>query len=182
MPFCARGLEGVVAKREQSLRESFLPSRGFRACPCLKHVAGELRSGPDPELAENLAQVIVHRARADEQLGGDLLVRGTLRDKTRDLRLLRRQVAACLGGPFACAFPGRLELDPGAFGVRGYAELAEQLVGAAQLLARVESPAFASQPFAVEQTDAGELHANACTLERRDGLTVEALGGLPVGQ
>src|SRR5439155_2130092 len=54
----------------------------------------------------------------------------------------------------------------------------EHFVGRAQLLARVYPPALASQPLAVEQMGARELHAHAGPAEVRDRLAVEALGDL----
>jgi hypothetical protein len=55
-------------------------------------------------------------------------------------------------------------------------------MGRAQLLARVDAPALAAQPLAVEQMGAGELDADAGTPEARDRLAVEVLGGLVLAQ
>src|SRR5438094_1411736 len=51
----------------------------------------EIRPGADTHLSEDLVQVILDRARADEQLCGDLRVRRTVRDEPRNARLLRCQ-------------------------------------------------------------------------------------------
>jgi hypothetical protein len=117
--------------------------------------------------------VIIDRARADEQLCGDVLVRCTLGRAAGDLCFLGDQVVACLGGAFAGVLAGSLELDPSAFGERLHAEPAEQLVGAAQLLA-VQPPFLAAQPFAVEEVGAGELHDGLVTSETTE---VDYTGG-----
>jgi len=52
----------------------------------------------------------------------------------------------------------------------------ECLVGAAELVARVRTPALAAQPFAVEETSARERQAHAGAAEPVDRLAVEALG------
>ena len=52
------------------------------------------------------------------------------------------------------------------------------VVGGAQLLARVHAPVLAPEPFAVEQTGAGELDADPGALEPLDRLAVERLGGV----
>ena len=49
----------------------------------------------------------------------------------------------------------------------------EHLVSGAQLLAGVDPPPLGSQPFAVDQMRAGELHSHAATAEPVDRLAVE---------
>ena len=88
-------------------------------------------AGLHSQLAERLAQVVVDGARADEQLGRDFRVCGTVGGKAGDLRFLGGQVVTRLDGPFARVLAGRLQLDPGALGKRLHAELHKQLVGAA---------------------------------------------------
>jgi hypothetical protein len=85
----------------------------------------KLVSGFDSELAERLAEVVVDGAGADEQLRGDLLIRGPLGGEAGDLCFLGGQVVARVDGPFARMFAGRLELDPGALSERFHAELRE---------------------------------------------------------
>src|SRR5690242_489907 len=99
----------------------------------------ELVAGLDSELAERFAEVVVDGAGADEQLGSDLLVRGTVGREAGDLCFLRRQVIARLDRPFAGVLAGRLELDSRTLGERFHPELRAQSVGAVELLARVES-------------------------------------------
>lgn len=52
---------------------------------------GELRAGADAELPVDVPEVEVDRLRAQEELGGGLLVRRAAGDDERDLELLRRQ-------------------------------------------------------------------------------------------
>jgi hypothetical protein len=94
----------------------------------------------------------------------------------------RGQVVARLDGPFAGVLRGPLEFRPGTFGECLHAELREQFVGGAQLLARVEPPALAAEPFAVQKVGAGELYADAGPLKPFDCLVIEALGRFPLGQ
>ena len=75
---------------------------------------------------------------------------------------------------------GRLQLDPRALGERLRPEAGEEVVGGAQLLARVHAPAFASQPLAVEQVGAGEVDRHARSSEPLGRLYVEVLGVLAV--
>jgi hypothetical protein len=126
--------------------------------------------------------VVVDRVGADEQLGGDLLVGGTVGREAGDLCFLGGQVVARLDGPFARMFAGCFELDPGAFGERFHAELREQFVGGAELLARVAPAALAAQPFAVEEIGARELDPYAGPLEPLDRLAIERLGRFAFGQ
>src|SRR3954451_6448088 len=102
----------------------------------------EFVAGSHAELSEDLAQVVVDGAGADEQLGSDLRVGGTFGGQTRDLRFLGGQVVSGFGCPFAGVLPGRLELNPGALRIRLHPELAEERVGFTQLLTRVEPAAL----------------------------------------
>src|SRR5216684_350056 len=61
----------------------------------------ELGAGVDAELEKHLAQVVLDRARADEQLGADLGIREPAVREPRDLGLLRGEVAAVLDAAFA---------------------------------------------------------------------------------
>src|SRR6185312_13634514 len=140
----------------------------------LEHVAGELRPRLHLELPEDLAQVVFDRARADEELGGDLDVRLALRDEPRDLCLLWREVVLRLDGAFASVFARRAELDACSLRESFHTELGEQLVRHAQLLARVHTPAGASQPLAVEEMRAGEVKPAPSRREALDRVPVQA--------
>src|SRR6476659_9316000 len=152
------------------------PSRRARR---LRQAAGELSSRPHAELAERLAQVVLDRARADEELCGDLPVGASLRCEARDLRLLWRQLVERLHGSLAGALASRLELGPRALGERNHSEVGEELVGGTQLPACILAPALTSQPLAVQQMRPGEVHAKARRLQAVDRLAIERLGCLP---
>ena len=53
-------------------------------------------------------------------------------------------------------------------------------MGGAQLSARVQPPALAAEPFAVDEMSAGEPPADACAAEPLERLAVELFGGLTV--
>jgi hypothetical protein len=96
----------------------------------------------------------------------------------RDLRLLGGEVVARLGGPPGHGLAGGQQLATGAFGERLGPGETEHLVRSTQLSSGVHAAAVASEPFAVEQTGAGEVDANPGALEPLDRLTVEGVGVL----
>src|SRR5438105_4147271 len=144
--------------------------------------AVELAARADVELHEDLAQVVLDRARADEQPGADLRIREPVAGEPRDLGLLGGELVARLDGAFAGRLAGGQELAPGPLGEPLHAHRVQHLVGDAQLLARVDAAALAAQPLAVEQMRAGELHAHAGTAEACDRLAVVTLSDLTLAQ
>src|SRR2546423_2268902 len=96
-----------AARGSAATCRSGLLSRGFGPCTWLEQAACELGAGLHPELAEGFAQMVVDGARADEQLSGDLPVRGPLCHEAGDLRFLRGQVVAPVDGAVAGVLPGR---------------------------------------------------------------------------
>src|SRR5215472_14350790 len=95
----------------------------------------ELRPAGNAEFPEDLAQVIVDGAGADEQPGGDLEIRGAFGGQPSDLRLLRRECVWYPGAPRGRVLPGGAQLAPGPVGECLHAQRAEQFAGCAQLLA-----------------------------------------------
>src|SRR6185437_8607887 len=140
----------------------------------------------DTELREHLVQVVLDGARADEQQSGYLRVRAPLGREPGDLRLLRGELVDRLDGTFAHRLAGGRKLALSALGERSRAHSAEQLVGRAQLLARVDAAVLTTQPLAVAQQPpaarfdperpfgAARPRAFAQAVERRDGFV-----GLP---
>src|SRR5260370_1237140 len=75
-----------------------------------------LPPGGRVELPEDLGEVIIHGARAEEQPCRDLAVRGAPRGQDSDLRLLRGEIAASLVSSLPRALAGRGKFGPGALG------------------------------------------------------------------
>src|SRR5580658_6364659 len=91
--------------------------------------AVELAAGADGELGEDLAQVVLDRARADEQPGADLRVRQATAGQLRDLCLLGGQLAAGLGGALAGGRAGGRQLAPGPLSESLYAHRVKHVAG-----------------------------------------------------
>jgi hypothetical protein len=78
----------------------------------------ELSSGADAELGEDLAQMPLHGARAEEEPGADLGVGEPVAGQLGDLALLRGQIVARLDSSLADPLARRLQLSEGALGER----------------------------------------------------------------
>src|SRR5262249_2185049 len=97
----------------------------------------------DAELREDLLEVPLDGARADEELGTDLRVRAAGDREPRDVLLLRREVVARVVGALADRLAGREQLVTRPLGEAVRAHRDELLVRGAQLLARVRAAARA---------------------------------------
>jgi hypothetical protein len=117
----------------------------------------------DAELGEDLAQVVFDRARAEEQMGGDLAIGQALGGQARDLEFLRRQPVQCRGLTVASGLAGGAQLRFGALCPRDRAQGTEQPGGGAQVRTCLRPFPVTAQPLAVEQFGAGPL-------ERREGV------------
>jgi hypothetical protein len=133
-------------------------------------------------LVNTLPRWYLTRARADEQPGADLRVRQPIARQPGDLHLLRGELIARLDSALARRLAGGLQLVPGPLGEGLHAHQAVQLMSDAQLLAGVQAPTLAAQPFTVERMGAGERHTNAGAAEPLDRLEVEVFGRLAVAQ
>src|SRR6266566_5319250 len=127
--------------------------------------AVKLAAGADVELGEDLGQVVLDRAWADEQPGTDLRVGQAVPGQPRDLGLLRGQLDSGLDGALARGLASSGQFAPGPLGERLDTHRRQHVVGGAQLLAGIRAAALAAQPLAVEQMRAGELYADAGTAE-----------------
>src|SRR5262249_25480354 len=76
--------------------------------------------------------------------------------------------------------PGSPQLDTCPLGERFGAERIERLVRAAELSAGVTPAPLTTQPLAIEQLGAGEIHAQASAVQALYRLAVTALGGRTV--
>src|SRR4029077_13275458 len=85
----------------------------------------ELMTRADAQLAEDLVQVVLHRAAADEQPRGDVRVRDALTGEACDLGLLNSQVVPGLNGAFADSLAGGQQLPLGALGERSRPHVGE---------------------------------------------------------
>ena len=115
--------------------------------PCVASVRKcdrEFLSRLDLELCEHLAQVVLDRAGAQEEATGDFAIREPFAGEVSDLRLLWREVAACLDPSFASRRAGGTQLACSALRKRIDAHLAEQFVRDAKLLPSVEPPPLAA--------------------------------------
>ena len=95
----------------------------------------------------------------------------------RDLQLLRGQVVERLDRALAHRLPGGEQLATRALGEDLHADLGQQRVRGAELLAGVDAAVLAPQPLAVDQHRAAERDADAGAGEALDRLSVEQLGG-----
>src|SRR5258706_13783448 len=95
-------------------------------------------------------EVVLDRARADEQLSGDLSVRVSLRHEAGDLRLLRRQLTKGIDGRSPNMLAGRFQFDACALGKGLHPEVGEEVVGRPQFPACIVASACRSQPLTEE--------------------------------
>ncbi len=153
--------------------------------------AVELAAGADIKLGEDLAQVVLDRARADEQPRADLRVGEPFVGQPRHLGLLGGQrITTGLVGTRADGLPDALadglagghQLAAGPLGERLHAHRVQHAVGGAQLLPRVHAAVLPAQPLPVEQVTAGQFGTDAGAAEAVDGLTVQPLGGLALAE
>ena len=114
----------------------------------------EFASRADAQLGENLAQVVLDSAWADEQLFANLVVGQAFLGKPGDLEFLRGQVVAGVDRTFASGFAGRHQLAAGPVGEPVGSHRGEHLLGYAQLGPCVDAPVLAPQPLAVDQMPA----------------------------
>ena len=87
----------------------------------------EVCPGSNIELPEDLVQVILHGAAAEEELSGDLGVASAVADEIDDLQLLGGQLLGRVHRAAADCLAGGAQLGPGPIGPGGYAEPIEGL-------------------------------------------------------
>src|SRR5262245_45881989 len=135
----------------------------------MQRQADQLRARRDAQLREHLVQVVVHRARAEEQLGGDLPVGSALAHDPHDLQLLWREAAERGLVPPARGLAAGPQLARGKVGPRPRPEPLEHLERGPQMSPRIGAPALAAQPFPVPQLGTGRVErppATGVLLER----------------
>jgi hypothetical protein len=127
-------------------------------------------------------EVVLDGSGTDEQPHADVGVREAVPCEPGDLCLLRSEDVAGLVDALAQGLPRGQQLATGAIGERFGTHQAEHLVGGAQVLTRVHPAVLATQPLAVHEVRAGELHAHPRPGKALDRLTVELLRGVALAQ
>src|SRR5262249_16768170 len=129
---------------------------------------GELRARTDPELPENVAQVRSDRARAEEELRGDLAVAESLRDEVRDLQLLLGQLVPRVRHATTRRLAARAQLDARPFRPQFGPERLESAESGPQMLAR-----HARLSCSAEELTEGQFGPRTVEGARRLGVHVE---------
>src|SRR5258708_7682777 len=142
----------------------------------------EQAGGADAELGEYLPEVVGDGRRADEQLRGDLGIRGTLAGQAGDVRFPGGKHVPALRGLLGGALASRAQLGSCPFGERHGAGRDEDRVRGAELTAGIALALLTAQPLAVQQVSAGQLKAQAIASEAVDRLPVEIFSRLVAGQ
>jgi hypothetical protein len=135
----------------------------------------------DAQLGENLVQVVLDGAGADEHLGRDLGVSLAVHGQPHDLRFLGGELDGRRDRPLGQPLAGRRQLSPGPRGERLGAHRGEHVAGGAQLAARVDPAALAPEPLTVEQLHPGERGDDAGLVKVIDGLEEVPFGIIIVG-
>src|SRR6266550_5722692 len=116
----AAGQREGASRRRASAPDRVRPARLGR--PDGGRVAGqdavELAARADVELGEDLAQVVLDRARTDEQPGADLGVGESVAGEPRDLPLLSRELVVRFHRAFADSLARGPQLAAGSLGER----------------------------------------------------------------
>ena len=124
--------------------------------------------------------MVLDGLRADEQVLGDLPVGVPLGGKPGYLRFLRRQLVDRVERAVPDMLAGRLQLDARPFRKAFHPELAEELVGRAQLGARVDTTTLASEPLAIEEVCSGQVDSEGCRLKPLNRVAVQRFGGFAI--
>lgn len=103
--------------------------------------AAQLVARGDVELLKDLAQVVLHRSMADEELCADLWVGETIPGQSGDLCFLGCQHDAGVVGAPEHGLTRGPELATGTLGERLSTNVAKRVVGCAKLVTRIHPPA-----------------------------------------
>src|SRR5918999_6313940 len=96
-----------------SVKSPAVPGFGCPGRPGSAEVPGQLGSRADAEPYENVPQMMLDRARADDQACRDLLVRRTFGGEPRDLQLLGGQLLGGLRCGVLDGLSGRAQFGAG---------------------------------------------------------------------
>jgi hypothetical protein len=124
----------------------------------------QLTARADVQLGEELAQVVLDRARGQEQPGANLRVRRPVAGQPGDLRLLGGQLRPGRDRVLASGLAGGAQFAPCPRGERLQAHLLLHLAGSPQLITRVDAAPLAAQPTPVQRAGAGQLDTDTVRL------------------
>jgi hypothetical protein len=136
--------------------------------------AGELATRGDVKLQEDLAQVVLHRAGADEQLGADLGVGKTISGQPSDMCLLWCEHAARVVGAPARGLARGQELVTGALGKPLGPDRTEYFVRGVGIVAPVDADAGLDQ-LDEGPTKGDDILVLACSSRGHERLAVPAV-------
>src|SRR5258708_8252618 len=175
------GRQGLLSKRRLKLSQRLthtrlcslqLGGRGLAAClpgarfadalagPDGSHAVREdavkLAARADAELGEDVAEVGLYGARAEDQPGADFRVGQPVAGQPGDLGLPCGQLNRGGGGAGAGGLAGGPQLGPGSFGACFHAHRFQHAMGGAQLLPSGGAAALPAQPFPVPPVGGGQ--------------------------
>jgi hypothetical protein len=127
-------------------------------------------------------QVVLNRARTNEQPRADQGVGQPVAGQSGDQRFLRFEQAEGDRCASARCLAGGRQLAAGPLGEPLCTKPVEKLVGGAQLVAGVDSTVLAAQPLAVHQLGPSQVERDTATAEARNRLLVEGFGARAGGQ
>src|SRR5262249_11167785 len=147
----------------------------LRRTKAARRNAAQLVARADVELLKDLAQVVLHRPWAEEQVGADLGVGETIAGETGDLRLLQCENVARFHAAQARGLRGREKLTVRPLGKPLSSDARERLVRSAKLHARIYAPVLSTKPLAVDELCSGQMNRPSAALESLDRFAVERL-------
>src|SRR6266516_2627905 len=121
-------------------------------------------------------------SRAEEEPRTDLRIGQPIAGQPRDLPLLGGQIVARFDRPLAYLLARRLKLLTCALGECLHPDRGQDLVGRAELPARIDPAILAAQPLAVEEVRAGEFRTEPGAPQPLDRLAIQLVSGRPVAQ
>src|SRR3954453_11648723 len=137
----------------------------------------KLPAGAHVEFGEDLAQMPLDGARADEELLPDLGIRTAISRESRDVDFLGRQFVKRVGSPLAHRFTSRCELMARPLGEGVDPHVDEHLMRGSKMCARVNPAILPPQPFAVQQVCARKFRTDLRSRQPIDPFAVALLGG-----
>jgi DNA-binding CsgD family transcriptional regulator len=130
----------------------------------------------DPELPVDGAQVVLDGGGAEEQLGGNVTIRGPARGQLGDLELLRSELDVSRIGAGMRVFAGGRQLGAGPVGEAVHAHPLEAFQRGTELVPGIAATPLAAEPFSVDQLRACYRESDGSSLKVVDRLLI-TVGG-----